>query len=54
MSNVITMLDSEVATIPTPKQPSFVSWGGLSSKATSYSKPDTFTKLISSSLEETG
>jgi hypothetical protein len=42
MSNVLTMLDSEVATIPTPKQPAFVSWRGLSSKATSSSKQDTY------------
>jgi hypothetical protein len=48
MSNVITMLDSEVATIPTPKQPAFVSWRGLSSEATSSSKPDTYTELASS------
>jgi hypothetical protein len=53
VSNVITMLDSEVATIPTPKQPAFVSWRGLSSKATSSSKPDTYTELTSSTVEET-
>jgi hypothetical protein len=53
MSNVLTMLDSEVATIPTPKQPAFVSWRGLSSKATSSSKQDTYTELTSSTVEET-
>jgi hypothetical protein len=53
MSNVLTMLDSEVATIPTPKQPAFVSWRSLSSKATSSSKPDTYTELTSSTVEET-
>jgi hypothetical protein len=52
MSNVVTMFDSEIATVPTPKQPAFVPWRGLSSKASSSSKPDTYTELTSS-LEET-
>jgi hypothetical protein len=46
------MLDSEAATVPTPKQPAFVSWRGFSSKATSSSKPDSAYTEITSSLEE--
>ena len=41
MSNVVTMLDNEGATIPTPKQPAFVQWRGLSSKPSSSSKRET-------------
>jgi hypothetical protein len=52
MSNVVTMFDSENATVATPKQPAFVPRRGLSSKASSSSKPDTCTELTSS-LEET-
>jgi hypothetical protein len=52
ISNVVTMLDSESATIPTPKQPAFVSWRGLSSKATSSSIPESTYTELTSSLEE--
>jgi hypothetical protein len=52
MSNVVTMLDSEAATVPTPKQPAFVSWRGFSSKATSSSKPDSAYTELTYSLEE--
>ncbi|GLT71514.1 hypothetical protein SLA2020_435280 [Shorea laevis] len=45
MSNVVTMLDSESATVPTPKHPAFVPWRGLSSTSTSSSEPDTHTEL---------
>ncbi|XP_059450460.1 G-type lectin S-receptor-like serine/threonine-protein kinase At4g03230 [Corylus avellana] len=48
ISNVIAMLDNEAATIPTPKHPAFVPWRGLSSQATSSSKPDTYTESTSS------
>ncbi|XP_059450314.1 G-type lectin S-receptor-like serine/threonine-protein kinase At4g03230 [Corylus avellana] len=52
MSNVVTMLDGEGATFPTPKQPAFVQWRGLSSKPSSSSKPDTtYTESTSSTLE---
>ena len=44
ISNVITMLDSEAATIPTPKHPAYVRWRGLSSQATSSSKLATYTE----------
>jgi serine/threonine protein kinase len=44
MSNVVIMLNSETATVPTPKQPAFVPWRGLSSRATSSSKPYTYTE----------
>jgi hypothetical protein len=52
MSNVVTMLDSEAVTVPTPKQPAFVPWRGLSSKASSSSKPDSTYTELTSSLEE--
>jgi serine/threonine protein kinase len=52
MSNVVTMLDSEAATVPTPKQPAFAPWRGFSTKATSSSKPDSSLTEITSSLEE--
>jgi hypothetical protein len=48
MSNVVTMLDSEAATVPTPKQPAFVSWRGFSSKASSFRITDTYTELTNS------
>jgi hypothetical protein len=52
MSNVVTMLDSEGVTVPTPKQPAFVPWRGLSSKPSSSSKPDTtYTESTGSTLE---
>ncbi|XP_030928460.1 G-type lectin S-receptor-like serine/threonine-protein kinase At4g03230 [Quercus lobata] len=49
MSNVVTMLDSETVTVPTPKQPAFVLRRGESS--TSSSRPETYTE-ITTSLEE--
>ncbi|XP_059450903.1 G-type lectin S-receptor-like serine/threonine-protein kinase At4g03230 [Corylus avellana] len=52
MSNVVTMLDSEAVTIPTPKQSAFIPWRGLSSKASSSSKPDSTYIELTSSLEE--
>ncbi|KAM4114338.1 hypothetical protein ACJW30_04G061400 [Castanea mollissima] len=51
MSNVVTMLDSETATIPTPEQPAFVPRRGQSSTTSSSSRPETCTELTSS-LEE--
>ena len=59
MSNVVTMLDSETATVPTPKQPAFVPRRGQSSttssssrpETSSSSRPETYTELTSS-LEE--
>nr|XP_023901411.1 G-type lectin S-receptor-like serine/threonine-protein kinase At4g03230 [Quercus suber] len=49
MSNVVTMLDSETVTVPTPRQPAFVLRRGESS--TSSSRPETYTE-ITTSLEE--
>lgn len=40
MSNVVTMLDSEIATIPIPTQPTFFMTKRQSSSATSSSKPE--------------
>ena len=58
MSNVVTMLDSETATVPTPKQPAFVPRGQSSTtssfsrpETSSSSRPETYTGLTSS-LEE--
>ena len=52
MSNVLTMLDSEIAIPPTPKQPAFVMRrGNSSSTASSSTKPETFAE-ITTSLEE--
>jgi hypothetical protein len=48
MSNVVTMLDSEAATVPTPKQSTFVSWRGFSSKASSFRITDIYTELTNS------
>ncbi|KAM6549119.1 hypothetical protein CsatB_020795 [Cannabis sativa] len=42
MSNVVFMLGSETATLPTPKQPAFVVRRCPSSKASSSSKPETY------------
>ncbi|KAL5581837.1 hypothetical protein UlMin_014279, partial [Ulmus minor] len=50
MSNVITMLDSDSSTVPTPKQPAFVLRRG-SSTASSSSKPEANTE-ITISLDE--
>lgn len=41
MSNVVFMLGSETATLPTPKQPAFVVRRCPSSRASSSSKPET-------------
>ncbi|GLT71483.1 hypothetical protein SLA2020_434980 [Shorea laevis] len=48
MSNVVTMLDSEVATVSTPKRPAFVPRTGLSSTASSSTRPSTHTESTSS------
>jgi len=53
MSNVVTMLDSEAATAPTPTRPGFVPGTCLSSKASSsvlrrMMIQDTYTELTSS------
>lgn len=42
MSNVVFMLGSETATLPTPKQPAFVVRRCPSSRASSSSKPETY------------
>ena len=59
MSNVVTMLDSETATVPTPKQPAFVPRRGQSSTTSSSSRPETSSSSrpetytgLTSSLEE--
>ncbi|KAG6717797.1 hypothetical protein I3842_04G118000 [Carya illinoinensis] len=44
MSNIITMLDSETATIPTPKQPAFILRKGLPNTASSTSQAHTHTE----------
>ncbi|KAL4620256.1 hypothetical protein ACB092_06G140100 [Castanea dentata] len=44
MSNVVTMLDSETAIVPTPKQPAFVPRRGQSS-TTSSSRPETSSSI---------
>ncbi|XP_008230053.1 PREDICTED: LOW QUALITY PROTEIN: G-type lectin S-receptor-like serine/threonine-protein kinase At4g03230 [Prunus mume] len=52
MSNVLTMLDSEIAISPTPKQPAFLlRRGNNSSTASSSTKSETFAE-ITTSLEE--
>ncbi|KAB1210085.1 hypothetical protein CJ030_MR6G011339 [Morella rubra] len=49
MSLIVTMLDNETATVPTPKRPAFVPRRVLSSSTpTTSSGPDTFTDLTSS------
>ena len=48
MSNVVTMLDSEIAIVSTPKQPAFVLRRGQSSTASSTSRPETFIELTTS------
>ncbi|KAG2712314.1 hypothetical protein I3760_04G119600 [Carya illinoinensis] len=48
MSNIITMLDSEIATVPTPRQPAFILRKGLSSTASSSSQAQTRTEWTSS------
>lgn len=44
MSNVVTMLDSESASLPTPKEPAFVTRRGFSNTASS-SVPETNTEI---------
>ncbi|ONI18612.1 hypothetical protein PRUPE_3G226700 [Prunus persica] len=51
MSNVLTMLDSEIAISPTPKQPAFLPRRGNSSTASSSTKPETFAE-ITTTLDE--
>ncbi|KAL6287460.1 hypothetical protein ACE6H2_011850 [Prunus campanulata] len=51
MSNVLTMLDNEIAISPTPKQPAFLLRRGNSSTASSSTKPETFAE-ITTTLEE--
>ncbi|CAL2249584.1 unnamed protein product [Prunus armeniaca] len=51
MSNVLTMLDSEIAISPTPKQPAFFLRRGNSSTASSSTKPETFAE-ITTTLDE--
>ncbi|KAG2712300.1 hypothetical protein I3760_04G118800 [Carya illinoinensis] len=48
MSNIITMLDSETATVPTPKQPAFILRKGLANTASSSSQARTHTEWTSS------
>ncbi|XP_059449197.1 G-type lectin S-receptor-like serine/threonine-protein kinase At4g03230 [Corylus avellana] len=48
MLNVVTMLDSEAATIPTPKRPSLVPRSCLSSTTSSFTRLDTVTESTSS------
>lgn len=50
MSNVITMLDSESAVLPTPKEPAFVVRRGFSSTASS-SLPESQNEITISSQE---
>ncbi|PQQ01515.1 G-type lectin S-receptor-like serine/threonine-protein kinase [Prunus yedoensis var. nudiflora] len=52
MSNVLTMLDSEIAIPPTPKQPAFVMRrGNSSSTASSSTKPETFSEITTTLVE---
>jgi hypothetical protein len=48
ISNVVTMLDSETGTLPTPKRPSFFLGTGLSSTTSSSTRPNTYTESTSS------
>ncbi|XP_030930947.1 G-type lectin S-receptor-like serine/threonine-protein kinase At4g03230 [Quercus lobata] len=45
MSNVVFMLGSEAATLPTPKQPAYVVRRSLSSKTSSTTKPESLNEL---------
>jgi hypothetical protein len=45
-SNVVTMLDSDTRTLPTPKQPAYVP--SLSNKVSSFRIADTYTELTNS------
>jgi hypothetical protein len=51
MSNVVFMLGSETATLPTPKQPAFVVRRSLSSTASSSSKAERINELTTT-IEE--
>ncbi|XP_061362286.1 G-type lectin S-receptor-like serine/threonine-protein kinase At4g03230 isoform X2 [Gastrolobium bilobum] len=51
MANVMTMLDSEIATIPIPTQPTFFVRNRLSSTASSSSKPEISLQFDSSYVE---
>ncbi|KAM1015866.1 hypothetical protein ACFX1Q_045453 [Malus domestica] len=51
MSNVITMLDSETAMCPAPKQPAFLTRRGNSSTAFSPSKPEIISEISNSLVE---
>ncbi|XP_035551036.1 uncharacterized protein LOC109000303 [Juglans regia] len=51
ISNIVTMLDSETAIVPNPKQPAFILKRGLFSTASSSSRPETHTELNISSGE---
>ena len=45
MSNVVLMLGSETATLPTPKQPAYVVRRSLSSKTSFTAKPESLNEL---------
>ncbi|KAF3973132.1 hypothetical protein CMV_003418 [Castanea mollissima] len=47
MSNVVFMLGSETATLPTPKQPAYVVRRSLSSATSSATKPESLNELTS-------
>ncbi|KAF3960436.1 hypothetical protein CMV_014849 [Castanea mollissima] len=47
MSNFVTMLDREIATVPTPEQPTFVPRRGQSSTTSSSSRPEMYIELTS-------
>jgi hypothetical protein len=47
MSDVFTMLDSEAATIPTPKLPGFILETALSSTTSSFTTPNTASLYMS-------
>ncbi|KAM1888168.1 hypothetical protein ACFX13_046326 [Malus domestica] len=51
MSNVITLLDNETATSPSPKQPGFLTRRGKSSTASSSSKPEAISEITTSIVE---
>jgi hypothetical protein len=54
MSTVVTVLDSEIATVPTPKRPVFVQRRCHSSTASSSTKPNTFTESYTGSTSSFG
>ncbi|WJZ99558.1 hypothetical protein VitviT2T_017993 [Vitis vinifera] len=51
MSNVVFLLGSETATLPTPKQPAFTVRRGVFSTASSSSKPETCTNELTVSVD---